>query len=728
MVDDGGPAGPDPQSVSSSKPGSTQMLDLLGAGEQGPMRAHVESPPGDTSSTAPQEQIDPAPLAQGLEQCPRATRRVRAPPPLPPPPPPHPRPESALQRAAASRRGRSGPRAGTRQPQPQPEPDALSEPESEPAAAQGRTHAPGDQGRSLQLPPVSAARRSAVRAPPRPTPPRACHGPGPRSASASASRRQWRPGQLSQRPRLPPQLIFHQCQPGLLQGRLSAPSVSPGWAGIGAMAVTMLQDWCRWMGVSVRRGLLILGIPEDCDEGEFQESLEAALWPVGHFTVLGKVFREEDNATAALVELDREVNCALVPREIPGTGGPWTVVFVPGCPGEEEFLGHVFHYLEQQGEAVESPEGALDLGLHEDCWLHSVSQAVQPWVEMVRYQRLAVFSGRDQPDPGEESFEAWLDHTTDMLRAWQGVSERERRRRLMEGLRGTALQLVHGLLAENPARTAQECLAALMQVFGDNGSQATIRVKCLSAQQQPGEPLSAFVLRLEVLLQKAIKKGALARASVDDVRLRQLLTRANLTEPLDEALRKLRMVGRPPTFLEMLGLIRESEAWEANLAKSVAAQADDEAAARPGAQVYDARADARAAAEAEEEKVDEEGEDVLEREEEEEEEEEEVEEEERGEEEEEVEEEEDEGHDPAGLGQGGPNEAPGAPTSAHMGSVLGEAPGGPGWQPESFAWAGEQEAEEPSEAHAEGFKDALEEPENEDGAGDVSRPEPSPGK
>uniref|UniRef100_A0A8I3PG43 PNMA family member 6A n=1 Tax=Canis lupus familiaris TaxID=9615 RepID=A0A8I3PG43_CANLF len=340
------------------------------------------------------------------------------------------------------------------------------------------------------------------------------------------------------------------------------------------MAVTMLQDWCRWMGVSARRGLLILGIPEDCDEAELQESLEAALWPMGHFTVLGKVFREEDNATAAL----------------PGHwGGPWNVVFVPRCSGDE-FLSRVFHFLEQQGQTVESVAGALGLGLRRVCWLRSVSQAVQPWVETMRYQRLGVFSGRDQPALGEESFEAWLHHTADMLHVWQGVSEREKRRRLMEGLRGTALQLVHGLLAENPARTAQDCLAALIQVFGDNESQATLRVKCLTAQQHSGERLSAFVLRLEVLLQKAIEKGALARASADHVRLRQVLTRANLTEPLDEALRKLRMVGRSPSFLEMLGLVRESEAWEASLARSERAQAEERAGAQTNAQA-DARDD-----------------------------------------------------------------------------------------------------------------------------------------
>ncbi|XP_058569237.1 paraneoplastic antigen-like protein 6B [Neofelis nebulosa] len=464
------------------------------------------------------------------------------------------------------------------------------------------------------------------------------------------------------------------------------------------MAVTLLRDWCRWMGISARRGLLILGIPEDCDEAELQESLEAALWPMGHFTVLGKVFREEDNATAALVELDREVNYALVPREILGTGGPWNVVFVPRCSGEE-FLSRVFHFLEQQGQTVESVAGALGLGLRRVCWLRSVSQAVQPWVETMRYQRLGVFSGRDQPAPGEESFETWLDHTTDMLHVWQGVSEREKRRRLMEGLRGTALQLVHGLLAENPARTAQDCLAALIQVFGDNESQATIRVKCLTAQQESGERLSAFVLRLEVLLQKAIEKGALARASADHVRLRQVLTRANLTEPLDEALRKLRMVGRFPSFLEMLGLVRESEAWEASLARNERAQAEEGAGARANAQ-----ADARAGAKVEDDKVEE-----------------------KEQEERESEEEDSDDHDAvlAGLGQARPSEAPGGPTPAQMGSASREGPGGPGCEPEGFAQAGDQETGEPLE---EGLKPIPEELGNEDGAGEMSPPKSSSGK
>uniref|UniRef100_A0A2K5RME2 PNMA family member 6A n=1 Tax=Cebus imitator TaxID=2715852 RepID=A0A2K5RME2_CEBIM len=340
------------------------------------------------------------------------------------------------------------------------------------------------------------------------------------------------------------------------------------------MVTAMLQAWRSWMGVNARRGLLILGIPEDCDDAEFQESLEAALWPMGRLTVLGKVFREEDNVITALVRLEGDVSYALVPREVPGTGGPWNAVCVPRCSGEE-FLGRVFHFPQRQGQMVESVAGALGPGV---CWLRPVSQAVQPWVETLRSQSLGVFSGRDQA-----SFEVWLDQTTDMLHVWQGVLERERRRRLLEGLRGTELQLVHTLLAENPTRSAaQDCLTALVQVFGDNEPHPLPPIswaKCLTS----GQPVLAVTLWLEVLLQKAMERGALARASADRVRLRQMLTRASLTEPLDKALRKLRMAGRSPSFLEMPGLVRESEAWEASLDRSMRAQTQEWVGAWAGA-------------------------------------------------------------------------------------------------------------------------------------------------
>ncbi|XP_036915168.1 paraneoplastic antigen Ma6E [Sturnira hondurensis] len=218
----------------------------------------------------------------------------------------------------------------------------------------------------------------------------------------------------------------------------------------------MLQDWCSLMGVNTHRSLLILGIPDDCEEQEFQESIQAAL---GH---LGRTF-----------------------------------------------------------------------------------------------------SGMEEPSHGGESFESWLDHANDMLYLWRHISERERRRRLVESLGGPALDLVSDLLRENPNITAQDCLAALIQLFGNKDNPMTLRLKFMTCTQRPQETLFAYIMRLEGLLQAAIEKGAIQPHMADQMRARQVLMRARPNEMLWNMLRRLRLERRSPGFLGMLQLIRESEAWEA---------------------------------------------------------------------------------------------------------------------------------------------------------------------
>ncbi|XP_036268985.1 paraneoplastic antigen-like protein 6A [Pipistrellus kuhlii] len=474
-----------------------------------------------------------------------------------------------------------------------------------------------------------------------------------------------------------------------------------------AMDVEMLRDWCRWMGISARRGLLILGIPEDCDDDQLQECLEGSLLEMGQFEVLGRVFREEDDANAALVELDREVNYALVPREIPGIGRPWNVVFVPRCSGED-FLGRLLHAMEQRGQTVESLAEALGLGLNKVCWLRSFSRAIQPWVETVRYQPLGVFSGRNPPAPGELSFEPWLDQATEMLLVWEGVPEREKSRRLTEGLRGAALQVAYDVLAGHPVRTVQQCLDALFHVFGDRESKAILRLKCVTAEQQPGETLSAFVFRLEGLLQKAVRAKALEKLSVDQLRARQVLTGAHTLEQLSMALRQLHSMGQYPTFLEMVVMAQETERWEAKIARSLRAQQAQGAAATATAQV-----DARAKAQAEGDKV----------------------------EEKQREQENSDNHAraPAGLGQKELSEASqregereengpgteGGPLPDHMGSASLAGPRDPDSVLGHLVQALDQEAEE---HYQEGLKPILEESESEDGPGELSPSMPSPGK
>lgn len=188
---------------------------------------------------------------------------------------------------------------------------------------------------------------------------------------------------------------------------------------------------------------------------------------------------------------------------------------------------------------------------------------MQPLLEQMLYRELRVFSGNTISIPGLLAFDSWLEHTTEMLQMWQ-VPEVEKRRRLMECLRGLALQVVKVLHANNAAITVKECLEALRQVFGsvDNGKIA--QLKFCKAYQEPGEKVSSFVVHLETLLQKALEKNAISRKNVNQTRLKQILGGAILSAKLREKLKVLKQHRRPPGFLALVKFFREEEEeWEA---------------------------------------------------------------------------------------------------------------------------------------------------------------------
>ncbi|CAK6450114.1 unnamed protein product [Pipistrellus nathusii] len=181
------------------------------------------------------------------------------------------------------------------------------------------------------------------------------------------------------------------------------------------------------------------------------------------------------------------------------------------------------------------------------------------------YRELRVFSGNTVSVPAALAFEAWLEHTMEVLQMCQ-VPEGEKRHRLMECLRGPALQVVSGLCAHNAAITVKECLAALQQVFGPVESLKIAHVKFCKAYQEVGEKVSSFVVRLEPLLQKAIAKNAVSRRNVNQTRLKQVLNGANLPDKLRDRLKLMRQWRKPPGFLALVKLLREEEEeWEATM-------------------------------------------------------------------------------------------------------------------------------------------------------------------
>ncbi|XP_012515414.1 PREDICTED: paraneoplastic antigen Ma3 [Propithecus coquereli] len=340
------------------------------------------------------------------------------------------------------------------------------------------------------------------------------------------------------------------------------------------MPLTLLQDWCRGEHLDTRKCMLILGIPEDCSEDEFEETLQGAFRPLGRYRVIGRMFRREENAHAFLLELAQNIDYALVPREIPGKGGPWEVVVKPRN-SDGEFLNRLNRFLEEERRTVSDMNRLLQsdasclaprVAISPDfwTWAQTLGAAVQPLLEQMLYRELRVFSGNTISIPGALAFEAWLEHTTDMLQMWQ-VPEGEKRRRLMECLRGPALQVVSGLRASNAAITVEECLAALQQVFGPVESRKIAQVKFCKAYQEVGEKVSSFVLRLEPLLQRAVEKNVVSRRNVNQTRLKQVLSGATLPDKLRDKLKLMRQRRKPPGFLALVKLLREEEEWEATL-------------------------------------------------------------------------------------------------------------------------------------------------------------------
>lgn len=64
-----------------------------------------------------------------------------------------------------------------------------------------------------------------------------------------------------------------------------------------AMALALLEDWCRILSVDDQKSLMVMGIPVDCSEDEIQEVLQETLKPLGRYRLLGKIFRKQENAS-----------------------------------------------------------------------------------------------------------------------------------------------------------------------------------------------------------------------------------------------------------------------------------------------------------------------------------------------------------------------------------------------------------------------------------------------
>lgn len=142
--------------------------------------------------------------------------------------------------------------------------------------------------------------------------------------------------------------------------------------------MSLLEDWCRGMGMDIHRSLLVTGIPEHCGHAEIEETLNGVLLPLGTYRVLNKMFLRQENVKAALVEVGEGVNLSSIPREFPGRGGVWRVVCRDPTQ-DADFLKNLNEFLDAEGRTWDDVVRLLGLNHHPP--LPNPNQPPPNWAE-----------------------------------------------------------------------------------------------------------------------------------------------------------------------------------------------------------------------------------------------------------------------------------------------------------------------------------------------------------
>lgn len=175
------------------------------------------------------------------------------------------------------------------------------------------------------------------------------------------------------------------------------------------------------------------------------------------------------------------------------------------------------------------------------------------------YRKLRPFSGSPSAKD-EDSFDIWVDQAEGQLEEWGAASigEVEKRRRISEALRPPASSIVRDLHVYNAQATAQEYISALDAAFGTTESGEEILLKFHDTTQQEHEKPSDFLMRVNAVLRRAIRKGGADPGRADYLRLQKFI-RSVYDEMLLVSLRLRDCLPNPPSFINLLSQVRRYE-------------------------------------------------------------------------------------------------------------------------------------------------------------------------
>uniref|UniRef100_A0A9J7YAK6 Uncharacterized protein n=1 Tax=Cyprinus carpio carpio TaxID=630221 RepID=A0A9J7YAK6_CYPCA len=328
--------------------------------------------------------------------------------------------------------------------------------------------------------------------------------------------------------------------------------------------VDELKGWCRGEMLNEAHALMVI-VPEDVEISQIEDTLQSVKC-LGRVRVRGRMYNSKLDSLTVLCECKEVVDFSKVPPDILPTGGlvAWPIVMVTQSPVSPSAPSRTEH----SSTAVDDGNIQELLGAH-DGSAESIIRAVgdllskieKPVSDSSSYRRLRVFSGTVPTPAGEEPLEHWLEQARLMVEE-SDCSDKEKRRRIMESLRGPALSIIKAARVTTADLKPERCLEAIESAFGSAESGEELYIAFRLMQQQPREKLSDFLKRLEQALTKVIQRGGLSVAAANRVRVEQLLRGAVAADLMLVNLKLRERKENPPSFLELLSEIRSEEEYE----------------------------------------------------------------------------------------------------------------------------------------------------------------------